>query len=107
MSKNNDADSWLMSQGYIIERKCPTCENDHKTIVYRRLTAPQGINFKNLFLDIWEAHPNGKNKDTGKFEKYRNEMHKDFALYSNVEDAKVQTTLQYVSIAHHLKTRVE
>ena len=49
---NNDSNqsAWNVQVGDFIERTCPTCACSHKTIVYKRLTNPGDIDFKNLFL---------------------------------------------------------
>ena len=42
--------AWSVKVGDVIERTCPTCGSGHKMIVYKRLTDPGTIDFKNLFL---------------------------------------------------------
>ena len=89
----------------MIERTCPTCDASHKTIVYKRLTVPGTIDFKNLFLNQvekslvriylyvyllksvdsslmlrqWYSKPEGGS----------NVLNIDFALYDNKIDAQV------------------
>ena len=43
-------DAWKLNKGDLLERDCPTCGAGHKKIVYKRLTDPGKIDFKNLFL---------------------------------------------------------
>jgi hypothetical protein len=57
----------------LIIRECLDCPKSHQMIVYKRLSKPSEFVPKKYFLDTWSS----KN----------NRMHKDFALYSSVEDA--------------------
>lgn len=62
------------SGGFYIKRICPTCNDDHNQIIYKRLTPlPEGFDIPNLFLNTWSSVDNVLNVD--------------FELYSNMLDA--------------------
>ena len=50
LNEKSSVRAWRITLGDVIERTCPTCGPDHKIIVYKRLTDPGTIDFKNLFL---------------------------------------------------------
>ena len=49
LDEKNSVSDWTLQVGDFIERTCPACAPSHKTIVYKRLTDPGTIDFKNLF----------------------------------------------------------
>ena len=50
LDEKSSVSAWSVKVGDVIERTCPTCGSGHKMIVYKRLTDPGTIDFKNLFL---------------------------------------------------------
>ena len=77
--KDSSVANWKLNIGDLIERKCPACADGHKTIVYKRLTKPENIDFRNLFLHQWYSDPLGGS----------NVLDTDFALYDSAADAQV------------------
>jgi len=60
--------------GFYIKRICVDCIDDHKQIIYKRLTSlPDDFNIPSLFLETWSS--------------VNNVLNEDFALYSNMLDA--------------------
>ena len=55
LNNDNTRSAWDLQVGDFVERTCPTCDGSHQTIVYRRLTNPGDIDFKNLFLQQVET----------------------------------------------------
>ena len=51
LSAKASVDAWKLNKGDIVVRTCRTCTYSHRTIVYKRLTAPGSIDFRALFLD--------------------------------------------------------
>ena len=50
LDEKSSVSDWSVKVGDVIGRTCPTCASGHKIIVYKRLTNPGTIDFKNLFL---------------------------------------------------------
>ena len=50
VTEGSSVDAWKLNKGDLLERDCPTCGAGHKKIVYKRITDPGKIDFKNLFL---------------------------------------------------------
>ena len=50
VTEGSSVDAWKLNKDDLLERDCPTCGAGHKKIVYKRLTDPLKIDFKNLFL---------------------------------------------------------
>jgi len=64
---------------FVVRRYCDSCAPSHRDIYYKRLTPlPEGLDFLDLFLSNWR-------NDEG------NEFHKDFELYSSIDDAKAES----------------
>merc|ERR1712176_675099 len=69
-----------IDKGSYIKRICNSCSTStHKSIIYKRLTAPGQIDFGKLFLSDWFSKPSSDAK---------NAIKKDFNLYSTFDDAK-------------------
>ena len=76
-------DAWKLRKGDVVVRTCPSCAATHRTIVYKRLTAPGSIDYRALFLHTRASAPKGGS----------NVLNKDFALYGSVADAQVPPAL--------------
>ena len=50
LDQKNAVDEWNLQVDDMIQRTCSTCAASHKAIMYKRLTDPGTIDFKNLFL---------------------------------------------------------
>jgi len=80
-STDTDLTLWKSGSAYVpdsgefyIKRICPTCNDDHNQIIYKRLTPiPAGFDIPRLFLETWSS--------------VDNELNVDFELYSNMLDA--------------------
>ena len=57
VEEKDSAGDWKLNIGDIIERTCASCGDGHQTIVYKRLTSPGSIDFRNLFLHQVEKSP--------------------------------------------------
>ena len=84
-----------MRPGDVMQRTCPSCKGTHKTIVYQRLTGPEKIDFRELFLRSFIEYPLGG----------RNKLGADFELYSSLTDAEVLTLIHTIHIANPLCAR--
>ena len=89
-TETKEADKWEIDRGDLVERYCVNCSETHPTIIYKRLTSPGTINFRKLFLDVWESYPQGG----------QNLIDGDFALYRSRDDAKVQLYSHLHTHAH-------
>jgi radical SAM superfamily enzyme len=77
-SINTKPDLWKsIHRGSYVRRVCTTCQDSHKDVIYKRLTAVGSIDFEDLFLSNWFDHPNGVSNLLGS----------DFNLFSNMNDA--------------------
>mmetsp|Transcript_7833 Transcript_7833/g.11962 ORF Transcript_7833/g.11962 Transcript_7833/m.11962 type:complete len:507 (-) Transcript_7833:105-1625(-) len=64
---------------FVVRRYCDSCAPSHRDIYYKRLTPlPEGLNFLDLFLNNWKSGEG-------------NEFHKDFELYSSMDDVKAES----------------
>merc|ERR1712157_378375 len=61
ISSNTEPSKWNdIKEGSYVRRVCKSCYRDnHKDIIYKRLTGEGTINFKNLFLANWFSNPQG------------------------------------------------
>merc|ERR1719188_1374214 len=81
ISADSNPGLWTsIDQGSYIRRVCKSCDRDsHKDIIYKRLTAGEEINFRELFLKNWFSDPEGEGK---------NIRGNDFNLFSSFDEAK-------------------
>ena len=79
LNQKTVVDAWKLRKGDVVVRTCSSCAASHRTIVYKRLTAPGSIDYRALFLDTWASAPKGGS----------NVLNIDFALYGSVADAQV------------------
>ena len=77
LTSDSSSSDWSLTPGQVIERTCPSCASTHQTIIYKRLTDPGSIDFKDLFLMNWFSSPSGGS----------NILNQDFELFSSYEDA--------------------